>query len=91
MTNQALNKIDKNNSRDYWAMHIQQWKQSNLKQQDYCIKAGISYGAFGYWKGVLAAQSSQSDPRTFAPVKVIKREEKIINLSHDIKIQLVTT
>jgi hypothetical protein len=90
MIKQEFNAIDKAKQREYWAEHIQDWKQSNLKQQAYCLKTNISYSSFVYWKGVLFPKESQNIRKKFVPVKVTSTDPEIIHASSEIKIQLAT-
>jgi hypothetical protein len=90
MTKQILNKIDKDQQHEYWAEHVQEWKRSNLKQQAYCLKAGISYSSFVYWKGLLMPKKSQSTQKAFVPIKVTSTESDISGISNEIKIKLTT-
>jgi hypothetical protein len=90
MIKQAVNVIDKEKQREYWAEHIQEWKRSNLKQQAYCLKAGISYSSFVYWKGALTTRDSQNTQKAFVPVKVTNTESNSTELSSEIKIKLAT-
>lgn len=91
MIKQEFNTIGKDKQREYWAEHIQEWKRSNLKQQAYCLKAGISYSSFVYWKGVLSPKDSQNIQKAFVPVKVTSTEpETKTEISSEIKIKLAT-
>ena len=90
MTKQSLNTIDKDKQREYWAEHVQEWKRSNLKQQAYCLKAGISYSSFVYWKGVLSPKDSLNIQKAFVPVKVINNDSGTTDISSEIKIKLTT-
>lgn len=36
--------------RQYWGGHIQQWRGSGLTQKEYCRREGISLERFGAWK-----------------------------------------
>lgn len=90
MIKQEFNAIDKDKQREYWAVHIQEWKLSNLKQQAYCLKAGISYSSFVYWKGVVSPRESQNVQKEFVPVKVTSVESGKTDISSEIKIKLAT-
>lgn len=76
----------------YWTMHIQRWKESNMKQQAYCTQAGISYSTFVYWKGVLTTNSQSEKAKAFVPVKIVSSDAAapVNPFSQDIKIKLVT-
>lgn len=34
---------------DFMYRHVQQWKQSNLTQQAYCLKEHLKLPSFSYW------------------------------------------
>lgn len=89
MTSQSSNSVNKDHNREFWATHIEKWKQSNLKQQAYCLKEGISYGAFGYWKNLLSPKSSKNNLRKFAPVTITKNEVSQTKSHCEIQIKLV--
>ena len=36
---------------EYWTGHINKWKESGLKQIDYCRANNLSRQRFTYWKG----------------------------------------
>ena len=90
MIKSELNAIDKDKQREYWSVHIQEWKRSNLKQQAYCIKACISYSSFVYWKGILFPKEAQNKQKTFVPVKITSTELKKTDIPSEIKIRLTT-
>jgi hypothetical protein len=90
MIKQEFNAIDKTRQREYWSEHIQKWKLSNLKQQAYCLEAGISYSSFVYWKGALSPKEPQSIQKAFVPVKVASTEPEIKKVSSEITIKLTT-
>jgi hypothetical protein len=35
---------------DYWRGHILAWRDSGLKQHDYCVREGLVYTQFSYWR-----------------------------------------
>lgn len=49
----------------YWNAHIKGWKESGLKQIDYCIKNNLSRHRFTYWK---SKDNKKSKPLKFIPV-----------------------
>lgn len=57
--------------RDYWQAHVEAWKNSKLKQEAYCLQAGIRYSIFVYWKGHLKDKAPEQVKENFLPVKVI--------------------
>lgn len=81
---------EKEKQREYWHLHLQQWKQSNLKQRSYCTQAGISYNSFVYWKSVLSVKLSQIKTKVFVPVKVTNNDSCTTYISNEIKIKLTT-
>ncbi len=54
----------------YWQAHVEAWKNSKLKQEAYCLQAGIRYSTFVYWKGYLRDKASEQVKENFLPVKV---------------------
>ena len=56
--------------RDYWQAHVESWKNSKLKQEAYCLQAGIRYSTFVYWKGYLKDKAPEQVKENFLPVKV---------------------
>jgi transposase len=52
----------------YWKAHWAAWQSSGLSQRGYCQQQGLSYSAFGYWRGRLKAMASM--PTTFVPVLI---------------------
>jgi hypothetical protein len=69
---------------------VQEWRRSNLKQQAYCLKAGINYSSFVYWKGVLTAKESQNIEKSFIPVKIKPSIAPSTNTSSAIHIKLAS-
>ena len=90
MTKKSLDTIDKDKQHKYWSDHVQEWKRSNLKQQAYCSKAGISYSSFVYWKGLLSPKESLNVKTEFVPVKVSRVDSGTTDISSEIKIKLTT-
>jgi hypothetical protein len=78
---------DKEQKREYWSTHIKQWQESNLSQQAYCVQAGIKYGTFVHWRGILQGKT-RKQRKSFVPVKLISLEEKIKPLNSAIQIKL---
>jgi hypothetical protein len=37
----------------FWQDHIQGWRESGVRQSDYCRERGLKETAFTYWKGKL--------------------------------------
>jgi len=56
--------------REIWRSHIDKWKESKLGQQAYCKQAGINYGTFVHWRGVLRKESGELKQAKFIPVKM---------------------
>ncbi len=63
--------------RDYWQAHVEAWKNSTLKQEAYCLQAGIRYNTFVYWKGHLRDKTPLQVKENFLPVKVITDKSAI--------------
>jgi len=45
--------IAQEEKRSFWQEHIQGWKESGIKQTEYCREHGLSRDQFTYWKGKL--------------------------------------
>ena len=54
---------------DFWRGHFAAWQRSGLSQRAYCDRHGLSYSAFGYWRGRVRETSFQPPP-TFVPALV---------------------
>jgi hypothetical protein len=50
---------------EFWTSHIESWKESGLKQIDYCRQNNISRHRFTYWKCKL---HKKKDSLTFVSV-----------------------
>lgn len=86
----SSNNIDKDKHREYWLLHVQQWKQSNLKQKAYCRQAGINYSSFTYWRRILQSELPQAKQQQFVPVKVTTTKELVSAASQVIQVKLAT-
>lgn len=76
------------NKREYWLNQINQWKESNFSQSEFCKQAGIKLSTFIYWRGLLLKPENINNNK-FVPVKVVKN----INANNSIasiKIKLST-
>ena len=51
--------------KEFWASHIESWKESGLKQIDYCRQNDLSRHRFTYWKCKL---DKKKEPLTFVPI-----------------------
>ena len=70
--------------RQRWQQHIQQWKLSGLSQRTYCEEHGLTLNQFWYWQRQFgSAKSSSSNASThpaqnehaaFVPVQVTAPE-----------------
>lgn len=58
--------------REYWQSHIKSWEESKLKQEAYCVNAGIRYSTFVYWRGILLNENMIKKKDKFVPVKIKK-------------------
>jgi len=87
-----MNEIEdkKINKREHWEDQIRKWKESNLKQSEYCRQEGIKHSTFGYWlKELLDPALKKEKNNKFIPVKMIKDVEPT-NSNKLIKIKLLT-
>jgi len=51
--------------RQFWSSHIESWKDSGLKQIDYCRENNLSRQRFTYWKCKL---HKKTEPLVFVPI-----------------------
>ena len=49
----------------YWSKHIESWKDSGLRQVEYCRQKDLSRTRFTYWKCKL---TKKAGPVTFIPI-----------------------
>jgi hypothetical protein len=59
---------NKNDVRPQMMAMISDWKDSGLKQKEYCASKNIAYHVFHYWYGVYRANNNNTN--TFIPVKI---------------------
>lgn len=62
--------VIKENKRAFWARHIQQWKESDLKQEAYCAQEKIGYSSFSKWKSILFPKVQLQKNKSFVPVQI---------------------
>ena len=55
----------KREKQQFWASHIESWKDSGLSQIDYCRQNDLSRHRFTYWK---SKRTKELGPVTFMPV-----------------------
>jgi hypothetical protein len=53
----------------YWQAHRVAWQSSGLSQRAYCQREGLSFSAFGYWRGRVKAMGQATLP-AFVPVLI---------------------
>lgn len=51
----------------FWQDHVKAWKQSGIRQTEYCSHQGLNIKIFGYWKRKLV---SKSEDVSFVPVSI---------------------
>ena len=64
-----------NKSRSYWQDMVNQWKQSNERQEAFCNRNGIKLGTFTHWRSVFSRETKQKENK-FIPVKIIPTETR---------------
>ena len=59
---------------EYRQKIIDLWKTSNLRQEDFCLKKGISLNNFKYWQKQLRKQKRlpKKSHSVFVPIQVIR-------------------
>ena len=70
----------------FWASHIDLWKNSGLNQIEYCRQNELSRCQFTYWKCKL---NKKVDPVTFVPV-LGKSDHSQISFKNKAPIKLIT-
>jgi len=62
--------------RDEMFGHIEDWKNSNLSQVDFCNENNIAIGTFGYWRTqYLRKEKPDSTIKVFKPIKLVAKKE----------------
>jgi hypothetical protein len=56
---------NKRKARRFWEQHINRWKESGIKQTEYCRINGLSPKSFTYWKCKL---KKEPETTTFFPI-----------------------
>lgn len=79
-------KRNKAQKREYWSTHINQWQESKLSQQAYCLQADIKLCTFIYWRQLLIEKVNK--PKSFIPVKVAPSQPTSITCESPIHIKL---
>ena len=59
--------------RDYWEGVVDEWKQSNERQEIFCGRKGIKIGTFTHWRSVFSRENKQKGNK-FIPVKIISTD-----------------
>ena len=62
-TNQTYSKAE-------WMDFCREWESSGEPQQQFCIRKGLSYNTFVYWRGKFTKQRNKSTDRKFTPVTI---------------------
>ncbi len=60
----------KQSKEDFWRSHIAGWRESGLKQREYCERHCLSKSALGWWRTKLARQTAGNI--TLVPVPFLK-------------------
>ena len=57
----------------YWSQHREAWQASDLTQQAYCEREGLSFASFGYWtKHILRAQRADAGDSTVPSITLVR-------------------
>lgn len=67
-----MNETDKG---EQWRARIEAWRASGLSQKAWCIKEGVTYSSFGYWRKRLRAHDSKAS--AFERVGTIRPEAQV--------------
>ena len=58
-------------NREKWQFHMDSWERSDVSQREYCLKNGVKYKTFLYWRKQLKNVSSNNKAR------VVQLKDKI--------------
>ncbi len=85
-------KLKKDKKRHYWEQRIRDWKESGLKQTQYCRQNNLNIRNFGYWKKCFYRTSSTLSfiPLQIQPDIFQKKSSSLLNvvLEGDRKIEV---
>lgn len=60
----------------FWQDHVDVWKQSGIRQSEYCNRQGLNIKVFGYWKRKLCRKPAAG--LTFVPVAIKPSQGTVI-------------
>ena len=63
----------KPSKKDYWQEQISLYKQSGLRQQEFCIKKGLNYHQFKYWLERIKKMKQSNDKVSSNAIKPSQR------------------
>ena len=58
-------------NREKWQFHMDSWERTDVSQKEYCLRNGVKYKTFLYWRKQLKKESKNIKPR------VIQIKDKI--------------
>lgn len=66
----------------YWTAHIKHWQTSGLAQRAYCVREGLKWPTFDYWRRQILAEPGAGQPSkkpsrrglTLVPVRVADKQ-----------------
>lgn len=58
-------------NREKWESHIDSWERSDISQKEYCLRNGVKYKTFLYWRKQFKKVSSNNKAR------VVQLKDKI--------------
>lgn len=47
-------------NREKWQFHMDSWERSDLSQREYCLRKGVKYKTFLYWRKQLKKESKNN-------------------------------
>lgn len=89
-----------NSKQQFWLDHLNAWRLSGLKNDEYCSKHGLNINLFSYWKSKFyksnpeLKKNTHNDIPVFVPISVVPDKATTlesginIQLSNDLKITL---
>jgi len=71
-------------NREKWQVHMDSWEKSDISQAEYCLRNGVKYKTFLYWRKQLKKESKNNKAR------VVQLKDKI-NINSLIRSSQITS
>ena len=63
--------LKRKQNREKWQFHMDSWERSDISQAEYCLKNGVKYKTFLYWRKQLKKESKNNK------AQVVQLKDKI--------------